>query len=64
MKTSTVLKFTDLADLCRYLKVIHASSYRIIATNLTVKLSLTPFEAAVALEQYNATILEQLEMVS
>jgi hypothetical protein len=64
MKTSTVLQFADLADLCFYLRGTHASSYRIDTSKLTVKIRLTPFEAAVAMDQYKAVVVEQWETVS
>lgn len=56
MKTTTVLYFETLADLCRYIKAVHASAYRIDTSRLTVKLALTPFELALALEQYQASV--------
>jgi hypothetical protein len=63
MKTATILQFSDLMDLCKYIQVIHASAYRIDTTKMTVKLQLTPFEAAIAVEQFNAQVMEQLEKV-
>lgn len=63
MKTATVLQFSDLIVLSKYIRVIHASSYRIDTTKLTVKLHLTDFEVAIAVEQYNAVIVEQTESV-
>jgi hypothetical protein len=63
MKTATTLQFSDLIALCRFVKVIHASSYRIDTTKLTIKLQLTPFEIAIAVEQYKAVVVDQLEKV-
>lgn len=63
MKTTTVLQFSDLMDLCKYIRVIHASSYRIDATKVTVKLQLTSFEIAIAVEEYHAIVVDQLEKV-
>jgi hypothetical protein len=63
MKTTTVLQFADLLALGKFIKVIHASAYRIDTTKLTVKASLTEFEIAIALEQCKAVIVDQLERV-
>lgn len=63
MKTMTVLQFTDLADLCRYLKVIQASAYYIDTSKLTVKAQLSAFETAVAVEQFKAALTAQYEKV-
>ena len=61
MKTATTLQFPDLVALCKYLQVVHASSYRIDTTKLTVKLLLTPFEVAIAVESFSACVMMQLE---
>ncbi len=63
MKTVTVLQFSDLMDLGKYIKVIHASSYRIDVSKLTVKAHLTTFEIAIAVEQHNAVVVQQTEKV-
>jgi hypothetical protein len=62
MKTTITLQFTDLMDLAKYIKVIHASTYRIDTSKLTVKTSLTEFELAIAIEQYRAAVVEQTEI--
>ena len=61
MKTATTLQFADLNALCKYVQVIHPSSYRIDTSKFTVKLSLTRFEVAIAVEEYQATVVKQLE---
>lgn len=61
MKTTTVLQFSELADICQFIKVIHASSYRIDTIKLTVKLLLTEFELAVAVEQFYAQVVQHAE---
>lgn len=63
MKTTVTLQFADLMALCKYIQVIHAASYRIDTTRLTVKLALTPFEVAIAVEQFSAEVVTQLEKV-
>ena len=63
MKTATVLQFPDLINLGRYIKVIHASSYRIDTSKMTVKACLSSFEIGIATEQYKAKVVEQLERV-
>jgi hypothetical protein len=63
MKTATILRFSELSMLCKFIQVIHASAYRIDTTKLTVKSSFTAFEIAIAIEQFNATLLEQTEKV-
>lgn len=57
MKTETVLQFADLKELCECINVIHASSYRIDTAKLTVKLQLTLFEIAIAVEQFHAQVV-------
>ena len=63
MKTATVLQFSELADLCKFIKVVHASSYRIDTTKMTLKLQMTPFEIAIAVEQFQAMVVGQFETV-
>ncbi len=63
MKTATVLQFSDLMNLGKFIKVIPTSAYRVDTTKLTVKASLTSFEIAIAVEQYKAIVVEQLEKV-
>lgn len=63
MKTATVLQFTDLENLCKFIKFVHATSYRINTTKMTVKLQLTSFETAIAVKEFHAVVVEQLEKV-
>ena len=64
MKTATILQFSDLMELCKYIKCIHANAYRIDTTQLTIKISLTDFEIAIAVEQFRAMVVTQTEIVN
>ena len=63
MKTATILQFSDLMELCKYINCIHAHAYRIDTTQLTVKISVTDFEIAIAVEQFRAMVVNQTEFV-
>jgi hypothetical protein len=55
MKTS-ILKFNNLSDIAIFIKTINPNGYTINTLNLTVCSKLNPFELALAIEQYGATL--------
>ena len=54
MKKTCVLAFNSLADLAHFLKSIQPESYTINTVRLTIAARLTPFECAVAQDNYRA----------
>ena len=53
MKTHAVV-FRSLAELAAFFKTIQPKSYTINTLHVTLTAPLTPFELAIAIEQYNA----------
>jgi hypothetical protein len=61
---STILKFNTLAELASFLKTVYPQGYTINTLQVTLTCKLTSFEIAVAVEQYNAVLLEEMALVA
>ena len=58
--SNTTLKFKTLSDLARYTKTINPQAYIINTLHVTLTANLSDFEIAIAMEEYEASRVQQL----
>lgn len=63
MTGATVLQFKTLAEMAQFIKAIHPNSYVVNTQVLTLLAPLSPFEIAVAIEEFNAAVIRKAEAV-